>query len=488
MHRSLQDRTNHNDDGMTVVEVVFAAAILLVGLTALLGMLMAGTGMSARARAQGLAVKTANQFIENVRAQKYLDLNQSRLNDLAAASSGTVGAMTTSIVASMTPHYEASQTSSTPPAYQAIRVLVTVTGPGFKSFRFSTGTYVREWQRSAAASRTPPAVRFDDLTPVAGTPTRPIFGSIHVGATAISNMPGVVVTSLYVKWGGSFLASSTPDSEAGSCAANWDTIALNAEGRRITLLAETWDALNQNDSNFRDFIIDNIRPPAPSVVTLSSIAGNSTATWAWPIVMDGESAAPDYVVTLYRMNPSGDWIGTAQTPTTAASARLPTAAFSRYYPSVLARGPRAVAGMTSDWVSPPTPGPELLTSPSFSDMRVTVSLQNDNKPFYFTATSLAVTPPTFPVTSPSYKWEYKIGSGAWTSFVNAASPNTNPSTASAVSYAQVAGPDGKQDLSFRCTATVTIGGVVTVVKSPIMTKTAAGNGAYTLSDFTATSW
>ncbi len=479
---------------MTIVEVVVALAILLFGLTAMLTLMLTSTGLTAKARAEGLAVNKANQFIEQVRAQKYSDLSQGKLNLLAAAASGTVGGMTTVVTATMTPYYEASQPASATPAYRSVKVVVVVSGPGFKSYRFATGTHVREWRWSGGSSstetRTAPTVEFDSSTPAAGATARPIWGTVHVGATAVANMTDVVLTQLYVKWGTSYLATSTPLGASGSASSSWDTSVLNAEGRRVTLFAEVWDALNQSDTKSRDFIIDNVKPPAPGTVSLSSTTANTAATWTWPAVMDGESLVPDYVASLHKVGTTGSSSATVVSP----SATFVTSPFSLYYVSVLARGPRAAAGVSTDWVSPETAGPYLLTRPGFTSMSIAVNENAFNKPFAFTTSSMTLTPPSFSVSSPAkpYRWEYRIGSGSWTAF---GTSTTNPTSGNSVTFPRVTmASNGTQtSLSVRCTATVAISGVDTVIKSPIMVRTDSlnKNSTYTLADFTpdwTTSW
>lgn len=499
MTGSLARRLHCADDaGMTIIEVLVASAVLLLALTAMLGLLMMSTGLSARARAQALAVKTANSLIEQVRGLKYSDLTQTRLDQLASAASGTIGGMTVYVEASTTPTWTPSQSPSVdPPAYQQVRILVRVTGPGFKSFTFSTGTFVKDWSgagSSSAATGTPallPTVQFDADTPPAGATARPIWGAVHVGATGVSNMTDVVLTQIYVKWLTSILASSTPTGMTGSCSGLWDTSGV-AEGRVVTIYAETWDALFGQDSKSRDFIIDNAKPLAPSGITLVSTTANTSSAWSWSQVMDGLTAAPDYAITWYYQNAYGDWIGTSVTPVVPTSANLATTAFGHYYPAVAARGPRAAAGLDGSWISAYTAGPRLISRPGFTAMTVSVRQQNKTRPFYFTASNLSLSPPAFMHThdvSLPYSWEYRIGTGAWTAF-----PSGNPTPDSVTGFGEVTGPSsGSQaSLSFRCTASVTPhDGTATVVKSPIMTvANPSGGSSYTLSNFTPdwTAW
>jgi type II secretory pathway pseudopilin PulG len=490
---------------MSIVEVLIASVILLIALTAMLALLLTSTGLSARARAESLAVTTASRFIETVRQTTYKNLTQTKLNQLATAASGTAGGMTVSITASMTAHYEPSQPASATPAYQEVKVLVSVAGPGFKTFMFRTGTFVREWRYSGTETRQNPTVDFDDETPPAGATARPVWASVHVGATAHSNMIDVVLTQINLVWrvsgqSASYLATATPGTDTGSCSTEWNTLAV-PEGRRGTMYAECWDALNQPDSKTRDFIIDNFRPPVPGAVTLSSTVGNSQLTWGWTAVNDGETPVPAYEPTVYQLLPQpspstwNEWVATVQPAVGTNSFAFASSPFSLYYPSVVSLGPREVAGF-GEWRSGATQGAEVLTRPGFSTMSVSVRQQNSNKPFYFTASPLALTPPTFKVTSASnYRWEYRIGSGAWTGFASAPSPNTNPSAGTSVSFPEVAGPtSGAQaSLSFRCTATVTRpNGTTYATKSPILSVSNPNGGTtYTLASFTpdwTTSW
>lgn len=490
MHDMPRTRDARSDAGMSVVEVLIASVILLIALTSMLALLLTTTGLSARARAMSMATTSANKFIESVRDTDYSTLNQSKLNQLATAASGTVGGMTVSITASMTAHYEESQDSSGSPAYQELRVSVRVTGPGFKTFTLTTGTYVRPWNGSAsgetsgAGPSANPTVWFDSETPEAGSPNRPIWGSTHIGAGGRSNMTGVNLILVRVSRTDTLseIASSAPNAIDGTCGTLWDTTAV-PEGSVIVLRAEAFDQLDGYASNTRTVIIDNVRPPAPSAPSLVYTTGNSSTAWSWNAVMDGASAAPGYATTWSQQTSSGGWTDVAGTVTEPA-ASLATDAFSKYHLSVMARGPRAVFSGQSDWVSAATEGPDIVTRPSFTAMAVGIRQANGaNKPFYFTATSLVLSPPTFQASAPSYHWEYKIGSGAWTAFTSAASPNTNPSTSNSVKYGEVAGPsEAVASLSFRCTATV---GTETF-KSPIMTVVnPSGGSTYSLSNFTS---
>jgi type II secretory pathway pseudopilin PulG len=475
---------------MSVVEVLVASVILLVALTAMLGLLMTSTGLSARARAESLAVKTASTFLEQVRAVKYAELTTSKLNGLASAASGrTVGGMTVSVEASMTPYWMPSQVSSDPPAYQQIKVLVRVTGPGFKSFDFATGTYVREWQWSERSNGIP-TVQFDSLTPPAGATAEPVWGSIHVGATADSNVTDVMLTQIYVKIGTTRLTSATPNAMHGECGTTWDTTTW-PDGE-YTLIADAWDALNSHSPKFRTFAIDNVAPSAPTTVTFTSTTGDTAATLTWAQVLDGISLVPGYEASLEQQGSSGSWSTVSPAQRVArpagdeslASVVYTTAPFGAFRASVSAIGPREWSNLTTPWRSAPTVG-TLITRPSFTGMTVSVRQANGNgKPFYFTAANLTLSPPTFQGSAASYLWEYKVGTGAWTAFTGP----SNPSSSNSVVFAEVAaGSERGPALSFRCK--VTRDG--TLYASPIMTRTStAGGSTYTLANFTAdwTAW
>lgn len=488
MGRSLRGRRGRTDDsGMSIVEVLVASAILLFALTAMLGLLMTSTGLSARARAQALAVKTASAFIEQVRAVKYADLKPLKLSDLASAASGTVGGMTVSVEASMAPYWMPSQVGSGPPAYQQIKVLVHVTGPGFKSFDFATGTYVREWEWSERTNRIP-TVQFDDFTPPAGATAQPVFASIHVGATAVSNTEDVMLTQVYVKIGTTQLTSATPNAMTGSCFTTWDT--LTWSDGEYTLFAETWDALNGKDSKSRTFVVDNFVPSAPTTVTLDAPTGKV----AWAQVLDGISRVPGYETSLEQQNSSGSWSTVSATQRVSRPAgdeslgilEYTTAPFSAYRASVSAIGAR-------EWVEPPVTTPwrseatvrTLITRPGLGGT-LTVTQSKNNKAFTFSA-ALNTTPPTFQTSSTThYEWQYRIGSGSWTDFSGGSS-----TTASTVSFGPVTGPEGvPSSLSVRCLATVVIGGTTAQFGSPIMSVANPGVQTYLLSSVTPdwTAW
>ena len=143
MHPPLRDRPNRAEEGMSIVEVRIGSVILLVALTAMLGLLMTSTGLSAKARAEALAVKTASAFLEKVRALPYANLTQTRLNSMAYAASGTLGGLTVAGSATMSPRGDRGQATSAPPPHRHVRVRGGRQGPAVAGRHASPGAWGR---------------------------------------------------------------------------------------------------------------------------------------------------------------------------------------------------------------------------------------------------------------------------------------------------------------------------------------------------------
>ena len=423
----VQTVNHRHDDGMTIIEVVIASAVLLFALTALLGLLAVSTGMTAKAKTQTVAVNRANSFIEQVRAADYLTLNQAQLNAIAASNAGTTGNVAVSVAASMTPFWIAGVPTSGPPSYIKVGVTVVATGVG-APFTYRTGTYLRQWKMAVDPGKIKPTVTFSSDTPQSGAV---VFGdvSVRVGGQAHSNMIAVPLQRFGIYAAGTPVVETTLTAQDMTVDGIWDTtlwpdgsVPLTAEGRDATQLQVI----------SRSVIIDNLPPTStPSALSLDAVTSNAAATWGWGSVKDGVSPVDDYLMRVFMQNSAGTFDATSIIVNPSVkdgriAQSVSTTALSRYYVAVRGRRPRETySGYTGTDIGPEAASGYFISRPNFSGT-ITVNTPGTNpkgsKPgsvAQFTPSGFTYSTPTFARSAETVTWQYRYGTTtAWTNFTN----------------------------------------------------------------------
>lgn len=476
------------DQGVTIVEIVLAVAIVFFVATALFGLVSTSTLLSSTAKANTLAVNEMNSFIEKVRNLRYNDVTQARINTLAAASSKTVGGITVSITATVTPQWFADQNPAlTPPAYKLVTVTATVTRPMGSPLVFSTGTYVSNMAStgSSGSTETPvpkPIVSLTSNTPKSGA----VRGaSVPLGMNAQSGGSGVTLTRLAITAGGAALPGleKVTTAESDSISGFWDTTTSLPDGSpawpdgSYEMRAQARDSRNQLSTLAWSLIVDNHPPDPPANLRKTAVVGNSSVTYRWDAAKDGpRDYVTEYQVIWYEQaltsssfSPAAGtpMVITPSDPTTGTAVTLATSTFRRYYAEVRSRGPLAEGQTTPHFMSSPVTSTVHVARPSLAGSTVTVTDVGGPKKKAILRLDLRCDAPGFGTTgTTTYRWQYRYGpTGTWTDLVVATTPtHTVPSW--------TAPQDGffkDMGISLRCVVTVTpSGGAAVSVPSSVV--------------------
>lgn len=453
------------DQGVTVVEIAFAAAIMFFVATALFGLVSASTLLSSTAKANALAVNEVNSFLEKVRDLRYDDVTQTRVNTLAAASSKTVSGITVSITATVTPQWFAGQNQSTdPPAYKWVTVRAVATRLIGNPFVLTTGTYVSNLASTGSSGSTETPVPKPIVSRTADTPRSGAVrgASVPLGMNAQSGGSGVTLTKLDMSAGGSVLPGleKVTTAESDSVSGFWDTTTLSDGAYEMR--AQARDSRNQVGSLAWSLIVDNHPPDPPANLGKTAVAGNSSVTYRWDAAKDGPTDyVTEYQVIWYEQasttsafSPAAGTpvVITPLDPVAGGSVILPTSTFRRYYAEVRSRGPLAAGETAPHFMSSPVTSPVHISRPSLAGSTVRVIDTGGPNKRAVLALDLTCEAPGFGTTgTTAYRWQFRYGlTGAWTDL----GATTRTHTV-ALWTAPANGKFGDMGISFRCLVTVT---------------------------------
>ncbi len=442
MYRAM--RAMNSDEGMSLLELVIAAAILFIAVTSVFGLLIASTNMSVFAKQQNTTTNAATNYMEYVRSLPYAAVGvqgTSVPGSLTVETSMAVAGV--SVVIRPGVEYVDDPDIEGPKNYKRVDVWVkTTVGNTGRVLEQTYTTYVRDSDTLGGLTSliAPPEIEFDDAQSPGNGDT--VFGSVQVAARAKSvgaNLSAVNfrVDGALMQGGGIFpipdnagVAEWTSIGDPGPIDFSmlWDTAAtdgggvpLYPDGLRNIQLAAT-DDLGQTSPRVRSVLVDNAAPSAPATVT-GSADTSSTGTASWALAMDGTDAAPWYGLTVHEQSGSGDdsWETTYETPAHIAvtTADHPATWFSRYRAVAQAFSSRGLAGAT----------------------RMTDDGYVSRSQIYGTATAVYVgtlpkrwvvtvqpklTPPTFPYYDITNTWyRADVPAGPWTQ-VGASGPSFTP--------------------------------------------------------------
>lgn len=361
---------------MSLIELIIAAAVLLIAITGLFGTLYAATSMSVQAKQQNTAVNVASSYTEMVRALPYgsIGLQGAASPDptgtLVPTSTITVGGFSVVIAPKVTWVADPRIASGTGQDYKQLDVTVSVSPPsGGRVYSQRFVTFIRRPDTlqagGASGGGSPPTItfvagsKFLDPSPVYVTGTSEVVDALaQVASGSSATLKNVEFrcdgTLLYGSGTGG-VAEASWINTGGTTQAftfTWNTAAVDASGtvlfpdgqRVLRILA--WDTAGGYRYRDTTVIVDN-HPPSlllsPPVLVKRDSATLSTIGWG--ASTDGPSEwANHYVVHLWRESAgffSAD-LGDTETnspPTlgtnpTTNSCMLPTAALSRYWVKV----------------------------------------------------------------------------------------------------------------------------------------------------------
>ena len=430
----------HDDEGMTLVEILVASVIMFIILTAVLGLVAQTTAMGMQAKRKTMLTNAVSAYVEQVQGMPFDEVG------VSTVTSGTLdptytyvdpnrGEFTITIVPDVT-------WDGTSPL-KTLTMDVTLTD--------ARGTVVQTMVTSVAirnraqylqqASRDPstdPMVRFESPTPdeesvVWGESWSGGALSIYVMADAQADhfLESVQVwcddqwlladsSNERAQWG---MAPST--TSWGNPLFYWDTTQeedvvqpdnstvstpIIPDGMR-TLSVYALDSAGVSVFAIRHLLVDNYAPSKPG--TPAAAVKSATLTdLSWTEAMDGTTPAYRYRLSPWSLRSATDpllpwWksVTMADPTSTGPAVAFSTDPFSRYWVPLRAESPRNLA---SDYTSPVIFTSRPLVTGTYSvSQRVSGTIT-----YYKTTLNLAVTPPTFAThVDPIYTWNWVYANG-----------------------------------------------------------------------------
>ena len=430
----------HDDEGMTLVEILVASVIMFIILTAVLGLVAQTTAMGMQAKRKTMLTNAVSAYVERVQG---LPFEQVGVDGVDA--SGTLEPLYTYVdpnraefTITIVPDVEWVESEP----LKMLNMDVTLTD--------ARGTVVETMQTSVAirdraqylqqASRDPatdPMVRFASPTPPEGSVVWGELwseGTLRLGLEAEAQAERTL-ESIQVWCDDQWLLEDSfehraqwgvhPQTTWSDNSFIWDTLqeedvvqpdnstvptAIIPDGMR-TLSVYALDSAGVSVFAIRHLLVDNYAPSNPGA-PLAAVRSASLTDLSWPEAMDGTTPADHYRLAPYRLRAATDPVSPAWTPVSMTdptsvgpAAAFSTAPFSRYWVSVRAESPRNLAS--------PYAGPVIFSSRPLVTGTYSVSQRvSGTTSYYKTTLDLAVTPPTFAThAAPDYTWNWVYANG-----------------------------------------------------------------------------
>lgn len=347
-----------SDEGMTLVEIIVASAILLVVLMALIPFAYQTTLMTSQSTAQTKATNYVSAFIERVRAMPYEQVgivgSAVLPGSLESTITGPLGdgyTITMALAVEWVDDLEMTGTEN----YKQLNIDATVNAPGRNPISYSTSTFI--WGSPySTGDVVPPSVSFGAVSP---DPLEVVSGtSVPLSGTASTSMVGGFISSMSLKVDSSYVPNSVLDTAQFSPMENpadtgmwlWDTTAVlplknedgtplldedghpvlkifSMDGKRL-LMVEAWDNLGAYNYATREVIVDNYAPKMCASATAEAYRSR-TVRALWAEAADGTDPAYAYNVALFREGGTEALSTTGVQQVTAAE--FTADPFSRYY-------------------------------------------------------------------------------------------------------------------------------------------------------------
>lgn len=338
MHATMR-RWTASDEGVSLIELVIAALILFIAVTAVFGLILKAMDMSIQAKQQNIGLSVGSSYIEQVRALPY-----EAVGVVGGSVPGSLSVSTTMTIS----NFQVTVTPDVvmvddpwigPNAYKSLTVTVTVDAPGVaRPITRVVRTFIRKAETMAAGHEVPGALRiaYDSAMPARNSYVQQVM---TIPFTATNSNTAVLITTLDIlgthdksKRGGWLTGSGGPpespefaqwanvDANTISKVFSWDTARLLTDGVTrewpdgpYVLEATAQDAVGNIAHTVWTVVVDNdppsgvatMAPPvyykyAPSRADLSYI-------YNWDLVYDGyQTETYQYVLHAYREHKGAD--------------------------------------------------------------------------------------------------------------------------------------------------------------------------------------
>lgn len=475
------------DDGMTLVEVVVAAAILFIIMTGVLGLIGRTMQMGAQAKEINVSNNAVNSYVEWMRSLPFAEVVPS------GGSVETTVVVNGEYTITIEPTVEAGENAS----LRNITLQVSVTRPDGFAESFHTSTVIRDRdQHLTESSRSPstdPTIQYVGSTPPDGEVVwyasggswwedsvgaiRPVQFQVKAKASTGRTLQLVTLQG-QESWTledafGQFATWSDP-AWSLSPVFSWDlnqatTIGeLQVSEGKNDVWAYATDSAGARSWDMRVYLLDNVAPGKPSAVTF--VPGGISGTLQWPVTQDGNQYADRYRLQVLRHDTYGtwpDWPVVIDADYGTNSTAAPAAPFSRYVARVQAVSPRGLTLGYTDYVS-------FVTRPRISGT-YSLSIGGGGKKWTVSSVSLAATPPAFPHDTAAVTYQWYTVTGGTETLISGASSATLTSTG----YTLANYPTTPA-IGYRCKVTVTALGMyapsvaVTYVSNTVYPEAPAG--------------
>lgn len=417
------------DDGMTILEVMIAAAILFIVVTAVLSLVTQTMSMGMQAKEKTVFNNAVNSYVERVQSMDFDNVViGTDPGQLASVETTTIGDYTVTI----TPTITAGATSD----LKTLQVTATIQWGDKTPQTISTDVVIRDKSSFLTQGITGPAVSWTTaLMPNEGevvwASTKASGGVLWIAAEVVAN-EGTTISRVAITADNGWTLENTSGTPA---IWNWDGVdrpetwsltdfawdteqegIIDAETLEVgpvipdglrTITIDVTDSAGGRTERTYTFVVDNNPPAPPGVPQMQITATGPTLTWA--ASSDGNDLAPGYNLDLKKRTKVIGWTDYVSVFSGAVTTnKYALQPFTRYIATV-----RAVGIAPNNRLSDPTAMTlSVITPPRASGTWTTGNAKDKG------TVNLTVSPPDFYVRTdytPKYEWYASDSpSGPWT--------------------------------------------------------------------------
>ncbi len=436
------------DDGMTILEILIAAVVLFIVLTAILGLVGSTTMTGLQAKEKTVMVNAVNAYIERVQALPFDEV-------VVGTGTGELPPVETMTIGEFTVTIRPTIAAGSNAALKNLTLDVSVTSPKTsRTLTMNTTVAVRDRSQYLTQAvqdpATNPQVSFDDaLTPPEAAVVWDAAwqnGALNIAASAtaaegrtIEVVECWIDDQYYMKNTFGDAARWTPKTLDWSVTGFiWNTHQTEpvlqedgvtyvdeeviADGTRTVSLYAV-DNTGATSRVIRHFLVDN-DPPGNPGTPVPTARTNAITDLAWTAASDGTLPADHYQIRIWKQasdqeltdNPTAYWFEVAGGTSTGASFEAQTQTFGRYWAVVRAQSPR---GLSSSYVNVGLP---WISRPLLTGSYSVESRSTGNPKYWRVTSTLSASPPAFPVSGTTTFNFYRVDGGQSTLVQSGDSP------------------------------------------------------------------
>jgi Tfp pilus assembly protein PilV len=412
MLRGFWSRFRHEEDGMSVLEIVLAAFILFFVFTAMIGLVGATTRMGVNAKARVAMTNAVSSHMEWVRSLEFEDVDIQPEGEIHPVMTVPVDEFTVTIE---------NQVSDGQDGTKELRVIATASAPGFNGASMTSFAAIRDESGLSLITfedddANAPTIEFTNMTPDADEVLYRSYihggAPLYIEARAEAVADGAHIAELRYFCQGELLrngstifadvAEWTPGETPATELFRWDTTQVDEGGAPI--LDDGWrlvyviatDSQGHEGRAERRFYVDNYAPDPPGAM-VAEVQDDVETRLSWGVAQDGTDAAVKYEVQTARFNMAGNLVDVSESivpdPAYIHQAAVP---FSRFGAGVKAGSPRNL------WSSPVLLGQPFTTRPRAEGYSTTWYEGRNNRRESFTDVSISASTPNFGTSAITY--------------------------------------------------------------------------------------